>query len=134
MRPHTALIIAELAVIFAGSSAKADFDGGVRALEKQDFEAAFREFHRSAELGDPTAQSLIGALYEDGRAGGPEPRPRPHLVPEGRGARGAGAQFALGRLYRNGEGVLQDYTETRSWYLLPAATPTSATRRAFRLS
>ena len=46
--------------------ARADFDAGMAAYERGDFEAAFTELLPLAEAGDPVAQYRIGALYSHG--------------------------------------------------------------------
>lgn len=52
--------------LFLSANAEADFDDGVAAYNAGVYETAFREWKPLAEQGDATAQSNLGALYDNG--------------------------------------------------------------------
>ena len=74
----------------------------------------------SAESGSPTAQTVLGAMYESGKG---EPRDFAAAMEWYRKAADQGlapAQNAVGRMYENGEGVPSDQAEALRWYRMAA--------------
>ncbi len=101
--------------ISAAITARADFDAGLDAYAKEDFDAAFREWLPAAKGGDPNSQQMLGFLYARGR--GVE-KNVPEAVKWWRKAAEQGhapAQFTLGNLYRNGIGIAKDEKEAVKW-------------------
>jgi uncharacterized protein YdaT len=68
-----------------------------------------------ANQGDANAQSLLGKIYEEGRA---VPQNYPEAVRWYRKAAEQGdkfAQLSLGMMYKEGKGVAQDDVEAARW-------------------
>jgi uncharacterized protein len=59
MRRIAATLAVVGALLFSAGSAWADFDDGLAAAERGDYETAYREFLPLAEQGHAQAQSLI---------------------------------------------------------------------------
>ena len=59
MRRILATLAVVVALLFSAGSAWADFDDGLAAAERGDYETAYREFLPLAEQGHAQAQSLI---------------------------------------------------------------------------
>jgi TPR repeat protein len=71
MRPiaflTTALLLASLLVVpLASSPARAGFEEGIQAMERQDYETALAEIRPVAERGSPAAQYVLGLIYDRG--------------------------------------------------------------------
>lgn len=54
-------------LIFASPAAWGDFQAGWKAYESGNFTAAYNEWQKLAERGDPKAQFNLGVLYDEGR-------------------------------------------------------------------
>ncbi|KAF9975792.1 hypothetical protein BGZ73_000383 [Actinomortierella ambigua] len=82
----------------------------------QDDSAAFKWYHRAAELQSALAQAMTGDNFYHGRG------TLKDLVAAAYWRRRAAekgyseAQLTLGEMYMNGRGVAQDYTEALSWF------------------
>ena len=111
----TLLIVALLAPAFA-----ADFDAGMKAYNRGDYEAALREWRPLAEQGHASAQNSLGSMYAFGE-GVPQDDAEAakwyRLAAEQGYAR---AQAALGPMYVSGRGVPQDDAEAVKWFRLAA--------------
>ena len=94
-----------------------DFDKGVDAYNKGDYETAFNEFCPIAEQGDAEAQYNFGQLYRE-QEGDYQQAIKWYRLSAEQGF--ADAQYNLGMLYNKGIGVLQDYSEALRWYKLAA--------------
>lgn len=109
-----------LALLLAPAIAHADYDAGLAAMQRQDFETAMKEFKVSAEHGDAKSQTNVGALYKNGKG---VDRNYIEAMKWFRLAAAQGADLAqsnIGSMYYNGEGVPQDYAEAIKWYRLAA--------------
>ncbi len=99
----------------------ADFEAGMDAADRGDYETALREWRPLAEQGDSYAQHNLGVLYANGQ-GVPQDYAQARQWYEKAAAQGlAEAQSNLGALYANGQGVLQDFVQAHMWYNLAAA-------------
>ena len=54
-------------LVIALFPARADFEKGVAAYQEGDFETAFAEFEKLANLGIVVAQTNLGYMYDEGR-------------------------------------------------------------------
>ena len=105
-----------LAIAAENGPAAADFEDGVRALQRGDIEAAIREWRPLAEAGEARAQFAIGALYRDGNG---LLRDAERAVEWYRRAAEQGfvpAQYNLGVMRQKGEGVVRDHAAAAEWY------------------
>ena len=66
MRRIAATLAVVVALLFSAGSAWADFDDGVAAFHRGDYETAFREWLPYAEQGDAFAQYSLGIMYKEG--------------------------------------------------------------------
>jgi len=107
-------------ILYFSSPVMAGMKTGLAAYKIGDYETAFREFSRQASKGNPTAQSLLGTMYEAGMG-----VPRNHAeafqwyikaAVQGE----ANAQFMVGQMYYEGRGGPADWAEASRWYRLAA--------------
>ena len=90
-------------------SAGADFQKGLTAYDRGDYATALREWTPLAEQGNAYAQTLIGAMYNDG-VGVPKNHKTAVKWWKLASVQGlADAQYNLGAMYDKGKGVPQDY-------------------------
>ena len=109
---HIALLVGLLLVPAPGW---ADFQAGLDAYDRGDYETALKEWQLLAEQGDGDAQYYLGAMYHEGQG---VPQDDQEAVKWYRLAAEQGdakAQFNLGVMYANGQGVPQDYVLGYMW-------------------
>ena len=110
-----------LAFVCLAAPTSADFETGMDAYERGDYETALSEWRPLAEKGDAQAQLHLGMLYHQGQ-GVPQDYTAARQWYEKAAAQGyAMAQYSLGLLYDNGDGVPQNYAKARQWYEKAAA-------------
>ena len=98
----------------------AEFQGGVEAFERADYETAFKEWRPLAEQGEAEAQYNLGALYDKGLGVPQDDAKAVHwyrLAAEQGDVKG---QYTLGLMYDRGQGIPQDDTKAVPWYRLAA--------------
>lgn len=99
----------------------ADFQAGLAAYERGDYETAVKEWRPLAHQGDADAQKLLGFMYSQGQ-GLPQ-----NYVEAAKWIRlaaeqgDAGAQANLSRMYFEGLGVPHDFELALLWANLAAA-------------
>lgn len=101
---------------FGLSAQAADLERGVLLFERGAFDEAAAELAPLAESGEPTAQYVLGVMYlnlmveptSDGAAYA--------LISAAAEAGHRAAQTELARMYRDGDGVAQDYARMMNWY------------------
>jgi len=116
-------ILLGIAAIFIAVSVAiaGDYEDGVAAAKRGDYETALQIFRPLADQGDAGAQYNLGVLYGNGQG---VPQDHAEAVKWYRKAvdqGDAGAQTNLGVLYANGQGVAQDYVYAHMWFNLSAA-------------
>ena len=98
-----------------------DFENGLAAAERGDYETALREWRPLAERGDAEAQYYLGSMYDRGigvrqdYAKAAKWYRRAALLGDG------DAKNNLGAMFINGHGVPQDYVRAHMWFSLAAA-------------
>ncbi len=108
-------------LVALAAPAWADFQGGWEAYERGDYATALREWRPFAEQGNATAQSKLGAMYDNGLG---VPQDFAESVKWYRLAaeqNNAVAQYNLGVMYANGRGVPQDDVLAHIWSSRAAA-------------
>ena len=123
MRVNRTLYLLPLTVFafFLTSLAHADFQDGLDAYNRGDYETAFKEWHPLAEQGNAQAQYYLGVLYFKGE-GVPQDYAQARKWWRKAAAQGhAIAQFNLGGLHSKGRGVPQGYVQAHIWFNLAAA-------------
>ncbi len=99
----------------------ADFQAGVDAYERGDYDTAMAEFRPLAEQGDASAQYNLGLMYDKGQG---VPQDNTVAVKWYRLAADQGyakAQNNLAAMYYSGKGVLKDYVFAHMWANLAAS-------------
>jgi TPR repeat protein len=102
------------------TSSQADFQAGLAAYNRGDYETAFQLLQPLAEQGDATAQYKLGVMHNFGQG------VRLNYHEAMRWYRKAAeqghhdAQHMVGAMYANGEGVWRDYAEAAKWFRLAA--------------
>ncbi len=99
----------------------ADFQKGVGAYIKGDFQTAQEEFRPLAEQGDADAQYNLGLMYANGEGVAEDDTQAVYWYRKAAEQGDADAQFNLGFMYANGEGVAEDYILAYVWVNLAAA-------------
>ena len=98
----------------------ADFQAGIEAYERGDYDTALGEWRPLAEQGDAQAQFTLGEMYGMGHGVAQD---YGETVRWFRLAAEQGytpARFFLGTMYELGQGVAKDYQEAVQWYRLTA--------------
>ena len=99
----------------------ADFEAGVDAYERGDYETALKEFRLLAEQGNAEAQYNLGNMYRSG-LGMPQDYQEAMKWYRRAAKQGyASAQSNLGLSYDLGQGVPQDYVLAHMWANLAAS-------------
>lgn len=115
------LLLASISLpCFTGSAPAQDYNIGLAAYARGDFEAAIAEWLPLAKLGEPNAQYKLGKMYRQGQGVSQDylEALRWFILASEQGE--PNAQTDLGTMYHSGEGVPQDYTEAAHWLLLAA--------------
>ena len=119
---HLTVLLFSVALLQAPNLARADFDGGMGAFQRGDYEAALEEFRALAEQGDADAQAMLGVMYSNGRG---VPRSYIKAVKWARLAAEQGhaeAQFSLAMSRAFGFGGLSiDVVESYKWAAIAAS-------------
>ena len=114
-------IVFILFLLFWPTLVQADFQAGMDAYNRGDYETAFKEWHPLAEQGNAQAQYYLGVLYFKGE-GVPQDYAQARKWWRKAAAQGhAIAQFNLGGLSSKGRGVPQGYVQAHIWFNLAAA-------------
>lgn len=117
MKPLLAFIILAVLSVPAGAQ---DFELGLAAYDRGDFETAITEWRPIAEQGDARAQFNLGVIHFNGQGVPHDPTVAAKWY---RAAADQGyglAQANLAFLYETGQGVLQNFVEAYKWSALAA--------------
>jgi len=108
-------------VLVSNSVYAADFRAGAKAVEREDYQTALKEWMPLAEAGDERAQYNIGLMYEHGR--GVQESQEKAFKWYQRAAEGGAvpAQHNLGTMYASGRAVVKDMVEAYKWFHVAAA-------------
>ncbi len=93
----------------------------VTLTERMSDETQFELVKQAAEADDPSAQRLLGILYEEGRGTGKDPAASIAWLRKSADRQYVPAWVSLGVAYERGFGVTQDYAEAAEWYRKAAA-------------
>ena len=119
---HLIVVLFSVALLQAPNLARADFDGGMAAFQRGDYETALEEFRALADQGDADAQYMLGGMYSAGRG---VPRNYIKAVRWSRLAAEQGhaeAQFSLAMSHAFGFGGLEiDVVESYKWAAIAAS-------------
>ena len=107
-------------------SFSADYQKGIDAYNRGDYEAALREFRPLAEQGVANAQYSLGSMYRTGRGVAQSEIEAVKWYRLSAEQGNASGQNGLGFMYRNGRGVAQSDSEALKWYRKSAEQGNSA--------
>ena len=98
----------------------ADYQAGVDAYERGDYETALKEWRPLANQGLAVAQNNLGWMYDQGEGVAQDytEAMKWYRLAEDQG--NAAAQNNLGAMYINGEGVRRNYVQAYMWLSLAA--------------
>ncbi len=102
--------------LFTAASVCGDFQAGVDAYERGDYETALQEFQPLAEGSDPKAQFRLGWMYGHGEGVIQNDEEAVEWYRKAAQQDHVIAQFNLGARYATGEGVVQNNEEAIKWY------------------
>jgi TPR repeat protein len=106
--------------VFLAHPARAGFEDGVAALEREDYETAYEELLLLAEAGDPTSSWLVAGRYSEGRAVKRDRDKAFHFMRQA--AEGGHPYAMIDRALWYAQGARRDTAETRKWLIKPAET------------
>ena len=115
-----ALLLAALLCSLSFMAGAQDFDRGAAAYYRGDYASALREWRPLAERGKAEVQTILGAMYYEGKG---VPQDYAEAVKWYRKAAEQGeadAQHNLGLSHEQGLGVPRDYVEAYIWFSLAA--------------
>ncbi len=104
----------------ANSLGTGDYEGGIAALEKQDYATAFKKLKTAATQGDAKAQFNLGVMYETGQGIVKDYAEAVFWYKLAAEQSYVRAQSNLGAMYEMGQGVAQNYAEAVRWYKMAA--------------
>lgn len=119
MRPHLLLSACLIAL-----PAHADFDEGMRALEREEYAVAVAEFDKAAKRGNLESSHQLGLMYLEGKGVERDPAlareyfeeaAEPWLIRERYKLGYPDAQYMLGRIYLDSMGAERDAREAARW-------------------
>ncbi|MCK9322389.1 MAG: SEL1-like repeat protein [Candidatus Methanomethylophilaceae archaeon] len=90
-------------------------------LDVEDYEGAFKNYQRAADLGNPVAQFTLALMYHDGIYVKRNDRMALDLMSRASLAGSEDAQFMMGTLYERGKGMKKDIEEAIKYYTMAAA-------------
>ncbi len=100
-----------LTLLVGNPAFSADFQKGLDAAQSGDFATALREWTPLAEQGDASIQTLVGAMYNEGKGVPQDYKTAVKWYRLAAKQGNASAQSNLGFMYRKGQGVpLIEYT------------------------
>ncbi len=97
-------------------AARADVARGIELFERGEFEEAAAELANLADAGIPVAQYVLGIMYLNLMVDPPATGSAFGLISGAAKSGHLPAQAELARMYRDGDGVEQDFTQMLHWY------------------
>ena len=110
----------------------ADYQAGVDAYERGDYEIALQKFQPLAEAGNPKAQFHLGQMYAKGIGVPQNDEGAAKLYKKAAEQGDTIAQFVLGIWYEKGRGVPKDKGEAVKWYYTAAQQGSDLARYKLR--
>ncbi len=92
-----------------------DFQTGVDAYVREDYDTALKEFRPLAEQGNAKAQYNLGLMYFNGQGVAQDDHEAMKWFRLAAMQGNAKAQFTLGNMYYKGKGLPQDYVLDHLW-------------------
>ena len=122
MRMKTIRVMILPLLLVAHGLAWGGFDEGLAAAQRDDYEAALREWQPLAEQGDARVQFVLGTIYDFGRGGIPQDfKKAMSWYLRAAQQDHSSAQYNLAIMYQDGVGVPKDYVQAYMWFSIIAA-------------
>jgi TPR repeat protein len=124
MKWAAAVILCAVAVSACGNPTEnpaALYQTGQAAYDRNDYEAALKDFRKAAEQGNASAQCYLGLMYKRGQCVALDNTEAAKWLRKAAEQGHSGAQIILGVMYSKGEGVPQDYVVAHMWLNLVIA-------------
>lgn len=100
----------------------ANYEKGLKALQKNDFKTAHKEWKKLAEKGDPQIQSTIAVMYHTGVGVKKDYKKAFYWYKKAAEQGITAAQANLGVMYAKGTGTERDLVQSYAWYSVAAST------------
>ena len=113
-------LAAPLLLLSLLGAAKANFEDGLQAYYRMDFEGALAALEPLAEADHVQAQYQLGIMFYRGEGVLQNHETAFHWFQRAARNGDPDAQFNLGLMYANGTGVAQDYLQAHIWFSLAA--------------
>ena len=113
-------LAALLVFLLATLSLAGNFEDGLAAVERGDFDSAHELWLIEAEKGNVKAQFNLGLMYDSGMGVSQDYKKALNWYRKAADQGHTKSQYNLGALYDNGISVSQDYKEAVDWYLKAA--------------
>ena len=122
MKKTSLILFVLLITLFMGATGfTANFQKGMNAAKRGDYETAIREWKPLAERGDVKASYYMGRIYRLGK-GVPKDYERAFELFKFAAKKGnLRAQNNLAVMYSKGQGVVQDYIFAHMWWSIAAS-------------
>ena len=106
----------------------ADFDTGVAAYQKGDYDSTLRELTPLAQEGNAKASAILGSMYAKGQGVTQDYNVAAKWYTKAAHADDSIAQYRLAQLYEEGKGVKQNLQKAAYWYRRAAEQGHSASQ------
>ena len=114
---HLILIILSLILVVPVVYAD-DYQDGVDAFDKKDFNAAFKKLKPLAEKGHAKSQTNLGILYYNGKGVLKDYKKAVEWLTKAAEQGEVKAQFILGEIYIEGKGAIKSFKTAKYWVQL----------------
>jgi TPR repeat protein len=121
MKKFVSVITALLLSICMNSPLWANYEKGLEALKKNDFETAHKEWIKLAEKGDAQLQSTIAVMYHTGVGVKQNYQKAFYWYKKAAEQGVTAAQANLGVMYAKGTGTSRDLVQSYAWYSVAAS-------------
>lgn len=113
----TGRLLGAVVMLLLATGARADFDQGVIAHARGDYDKAVAIFLPLAETSQhPYAQYYLGLMYARGQGVEQDPKSAAKWLQSAAEQGVPQAQYRLGELYAAGKGVPRDYERAYAWF------------------
>ena len=103
-------------LLLSQPTAAGQYEDGISAIARRDYEAAMRLLLPLAEQGDSLSQYNLGLLYDEGHGVAQDYTEAVRWFRPAAGQGNLKAQIKLGFYYLVGRGASRDYFEAASWF------------------
>ena len=121
MKKSLIIITASLLIFCMNFPLWASYEKGLEALQKNDFQTAYKEWIKLAEKGDAHFQSTIAVMYHTGVGVKQDYKKAFYWYKKAAEQGITAAQANLGVMYAKGTGTEQDYVQSYAWYSVAAS-------------